>query len=56
MNFDDINQLIKDVFPTILDLKFAVDRELLKGRTDLEDIYVIFLHDSFLKNTFIRMK
>ena len=40
MTFNKINQLIKDIFPTILDLKFAIDHELLEGKSNLNDIYV----------------
>ena len=43
VSFEKINLLIKDVFPTVLDLKYAVDRELLKGNSDLKDVYVSFL-------------
>ena len=43
VSFENINQLIQEVFPTVLDLKYAVDRELLKGNSDLKDVYVSFL-------------
>ena len=43
VSFEKINLLIKDVFPTVLDLKYAVDRELLKGNSDFKDVYVSFL-------------
>ena len=42
-SFENINQLIQEVFPTVLDLKYAVDRELLKGNSDFKDVYVSFL-------------
>ena len=40
---ENINHLIQEVFPTVLDLKYAVDRELLKGNSDFKDVYVSFL-------------
>ena len=43
VSFENINLLIKEVFPTVLDLKYAVDRELLKGNSDLKDVFVSFL-------------
>ena len=43
VSFENINQLIQEVFPTVLDLKYAVDRELLKGNSDFKDVYVSFL-------------
>ena len=43
VSFENINHLIQEVFPTVLDLKYAVDRELLKGNSDFKDVYVSFL-------------
>ena len=43
VSFENINHLIQEVFPTVLDLKYAVDRELLKGNSDFKDVYVSIL-------------
>ena len=43
VSFENINHLIQEVFPTVLDLKYAVDRELLKGNSDFKAVYVSFL-------------
>ena len=48
MSFDYVNELIKDIFPTILDLKVAVDRKLLEGEIGMKDIYVSFLLATYL--------